>query len=272
MSCKAPRARTLRDLFELDALLDAPNPPATAAAPSPSNSNNKTKTWQFRGRFAPSASGFKSKAAYGGSTMASALIAAGKTVPNSRGVHSEEDYHVYSYAGHFLGPATVHASLHFVVHETRTTRSYASRYVQVLQEFVVARSGQRQERQVFAALVDFQRTDANFDFLDFSAPPDAPLLDAADPSLVPMDELLSLQRHWSAETVSGFLDHFGEIYKLFEARLYADSVHTHNACGERPGVPGIPQEGRAMTDKRLDTLIRAREELTTSYERAAAVV
>lgn len=249
-----PRATCLRDLFVLDAI------PLDDTTTLNDSSGAKPQIWCFKARFAPSASGSIGRSAYGGSTLASTLIAASRTIPN-------ESYHVYSFTGNFLGPASIHAPLHFTVHETRSTSSYASRYVQVFQDYPSSAGHSR--RQVLAALVDFQRTQPKHDFFDFSKPPESQLRQPSDASLVAMDDLLS--HLWPAATIKGFKRYFCNIFDAFESKLYPDSIHTFNAYGELKGQK-TPQDGKPITDKKLDMLFRAREPLYTDSEKAAATM
>ena len=64
--------------------------------------------------------------AYGGYALAVALKAAGLSVP--------QGYHIYSFMGNFLGPASTDKPLHVTTRTFRQTRTFATRHIEVSQE------------------------------------------------------------------------------------------------------------------------------------------
>lgn len=74
----------------------------------------------------PQRMGNSAPIAYGGYAVALAIHAACKTAPSG--------FHLYSALGHYLGPTSTDRHLVCSVQETRNTRTFATRRVQVSQE------------------------------------------------------------------------------------------------------------------------------------------
>lgn len=243
-------ARTLQELFELEII---------------GVHKGDLKEQQFRSRFAPAASGDAgSHQAYGGCTIATAVVAAGNTVPH--------DFKIYSALGNFLGPATTDASLRLVVQTTRSTTSFCSRYVQVFQQVPASRQKRRHltERQVLAVLVDFNKPFPTSLF-EYSAKPTS-TLSPEDPSLLHMDHVFT--HVWPPEVTRKYKAWYADHYRFFEQRALPDSPHAYNAHGIWKDRPQSKQtthfDPSDLTNKHIAVWAKCRTELDGHLQHAAA--
>ncbi|KAF4419498.1 hypothetical protein F53441_14417 [Fusarium austroafricanum] len=194
--------------------------------------------------------------AYGGCTAGVAVNAACRTAPPSMSL--------YSVLGHFHGPAALDKKLHCSVTNTRDTRSFATRRVQVKQQ-----QTNGEFRVCMELLADFHLKEQS-DF-DYSAPTCSRWPRAEDcPDLETHVRGLLERGRINEKQGKEFTKSFGPGLDLFETRYCTDGVSSQNLFGASKHIV-TNQDDRHITDKVSAEWSRARGDLDTSVENMSAL-
>jgi acyl-CoA thioesterase II len=198
--------------------------------------------------------------AYGGYTLGFATAAAYDTV--------DERYSLYSMLGHFLGPASTKVPLHCVVHNTRDTRTFATRRVQVSQA-----QPDGSQRVCMELLLDFQTPELAL--LTYSAPP----MGGGGTAYSPPDRCINMAVARAAAVARGALSaasaerlraSFEPMERFFDGRPCPEGISGQNLAGYLKAA-ATTQDDRPITAKTSADWVRARHALPTRGARMAAV-
>ena len=195
---------------------------------------------------------------YGGNTLSVAIIAASKTLPH--------DYFLYSALGNFLGPAFTDRKLHCSVRSVRTTKTFATRHVEVSQ---IQNNGKR--RLCIFLTADFQTAEP-ISLLTFSKPPKTSYSTVNDsPSVEENRQSLLSKNLLSKEVVAFQKDLYGLTERFFECKSCPEGVMAQNP-------PTFKEKGRPTTqdhlhiyEKTSGDYFRSKCPLKTSAENVAAL-
>ncbi|CAG9942282.1 unnamed protein product [Clonostachys rosea f. rosea IK726] len=215
----------------------------------------RLKDGRFVSKFTPVQFG-NLRATYGGNTIGVAFNAASQTVPPG--------FSAYSILGHFLGPALKEHKLYCKVHDTRTTRTFATRRVEVSQEQTDGTF-----RTCLELIADFHASEPSM--LEFSARPtmawpkprDCPdrheyaqgMLDRGEVNEAQMEE---------------FRKSFDEDRDYFETRICTGGMAAQNLTGIAGGLP-TTQDTIPVTSRVSAEWLRARGTFATQAENIAAL-
>ncbi|KAH7317015.1 thioesterase-like superfamily-domain-containing protein [Stachybotrys elegans] len=194
--------------------------------------------------------------AYGGCSIAAAVNAAYQTVP--------ANVSLYSLVGHYLGPASTEQKLYCTVHQTRNTRSFATRRVEVKQK---AKDGKF--RACLELIADFHvREPSSIEYMaapvtTYAPPDDCPDLKVRVADLLSRGLVTEKQR-------ASFEASLGPMGELFETRYCVNSISGQNLSGVAKNI-STSQDNRAATDKTSAEWQRCREILKTPAEQMAAL-
>ncbi|KAF7554357.1 hypothetical protein G7Z17_g2959 [Cylindrodendrum hubeiense] len=194
--------------------------------------------------------------AYGGCTAAVAVSAACSTVP--------ENLSLYSVLGHFLGPASIDQKLYCSVTNTRDTRSFATRRVQVKQK---QKDGTF--RVCLELLADFHVQEPSL--LTYSAPPESTWPRPDDcPTAQAQAETLKARGVVTESQYQEFVKSFGVAEKFFEARYCVNGVAGQTLAGVSKHTT-TTQDQRHITAKTSAEWQRTREPLSSPAENLGAL-
>ncbi|KAH7126131.1 thioesterase-like superfamily-domain-containing protein [Dactylonectria macrodidyma] len=194
--------------------------------------------------------------AYGGCTAGVAVTAACSTVP--------DNLSMYSVLGHFLGPASTDQHLYCSVTNTRDTRSFATRRVQVKQK---QKDGQF--RVCLELVADFHAQEPST--LDYSVSPTSTWPKAQDcPTAHERAETLKTSGEITEAQYKGFETSFGISEKFFETRWCVNGVAGQNLAGASKHMV-TTQDNRHITEKTSAEWQKTREKLTTPIENIGAL-
>lgn len=215
----------------------------------------RLKDGRFVSKFTPVQFG-NLRATYGGNTIGVAFNAASQTVPPG--------FSAYSILGHFLGPALKEHKLYCKVHDTRTTRTFATRRVEVSQEQTDGTF-----RTCLELIADFHASEPSM--LEFSARPtmawpkprDCPdrheyaqgMLDRGEVNEAQMEE---------------FRKSFDEDRDYFETRICTGGMAAQNLTGIAGGL-STTQDTIPVTSRVSAEWLRARGTFATQAENIAAL-
>lgn len=193
--------------------------------------------------------------AYGGSTLGIACNAAHATVPPT--------HRLYSMLGHYLGPAAVDQPLRCRVARTRSTASFATRRVEVLQ-----RQRDGSNRAVMEVICDFHVPEQPL--LTYSAPPSATYA-GHDESPVDSEVAASLlaDGHISKGQHEAVRASFAANERHFETRVPPTSYSGQNLHGIAKSV--ARNREAPITDKRSAEWYRARDAAPSDADSAAVL-
>ncbi|RGP61078.1 acyl- thioesterase [Fusarium longipes] len=194
--------------------------------------------------------------AYGGCTVAVAVNAACRTAP--------PEMSLYSVLGHFHGPASTEKKLYCSVTNTRDTRSFVTRRVQVKQE-----QPNGKFRVCMEVLADFHIKEAsNF---EYSEPTCSKWPRAEDcPDLKTLVKDLLHKGSITKDQGEAFTKTFAANADLFETRYCTDGVSAQNLAGAAKATI-TTQDDRSITDKVSAEWQRALGPLETSVENMSAL-
>ncbi|KAF9700641.1 hypothetical protein EKO04_001475 [Ascochyta lentis] len=208
--------------------------------------------------------------AYGGFALAVALKAACYSVPSG--------YHLYSFMGNYLGPASVDRCLYARVRDVRQTRSFATRHVEVYQvldsDSEASKANQApKERICLFATSDFHIQEPAGTLLSYHCPPrreggythhtlcPAKSRTAAD--------LLAAGKI-SQSTHDAFTAAFALNSSLFDIKMCPEGIFAQNLSGHAKSLPHsqdhLPLPSRTSAD-----WFRATGELPSQTEQLAAL-
>lgn len=194
--------------------------------------------------------------AYGGCTIAVAVSAAYSTVPPS--------FSPYSILGHFHGPASTEEKLHCSVEETRNTRTFATRRVQVKQK-----QPDGNFRICLELIADFHIQEPSI--LEYSAPPTATWPMPEDcPTVEEHVETLRVSGGVTLAQATDFTRSLGPHLNFFETRSCPNGVAAENLSGAAKEVI-TTQETLPITSKTSAEWQRTKEILQSPTENFAAL-
>ncbi|KAH8686523.1 thioesterase-like superfamily-domain-containing protein [Ilyonectria robusta] len=194
--------------------------------------------------------------AYGGCTAAVAVSAACSTIP--------ENLSLYSVLGHFLGPASIDQKLYCSVTNTRDTRSFATRRVQVKQK-----QPDGQFRVCLELIADFHVQEPSS--LTYSAPPESTWPGPEDcPTAQAHAEVLKARGVVTESQYQDFVKSFGVSEKFFETRHCVNGVAGQTLAGASKHTI-TTQEARHITAKTSAEWQRARESLSSPAQNLGAL-
>lgn len=194
--------------------------------------------------------------AYGGCTLGLATHAAYKTVPAA--------YSLYSLVGHYLGPASTLEKLYCTVHETRNTRTFATRRVQVSQF-----QPDGKKRICLELLADFQVEEAAL--LTYSMPPDRTYSGPEQSHSISELTKAAVAAGKMGENASAtFLKIWNLGESFFDQRFCPEGVSGQNLMGGLKHEK-TTQDKLPITEKTTGDWIRTQIPLETLSEKAAAV-
>ncbi|KAK7429416.1 hypothetical protein QQZ08_004008 [Neonectria magnoliae] len=194
--------------------------------------------------------------AYGGCTASIAVSAACASAP--------EGLSLYSVLGHFLGPASTDQKLYCSVTNTRDTRSFATRRVQVRQK---QKDGQF--RVCLELIADFHAPEPST--LVYSAPPLSNWPKPDDCSTTREHaEALRARGEITQEQLEDFANSFGVSESLFETKHCVNGVAGQNLAGAAKDII-TTQDDRHITAKTSAEWQRTREKLVSPAQNLAAL-
>ena len=218
--------------------------------------------------------GNSSNIAYGGCTIGIAMHAACQSVWSDP---SLSDFQLYSVLGHFLGPTKTDRLIACEVHKVRTSRSFETRRVVLMQTY-----DDGSIRECLALTADFMKLERNVE-MEFSAPPfvnygdgkmclrEGPFgVDTRSPKELE-DEMLANGQATEAEVKT-----FQRIFDLgrgfWETRFCKASIVGQNLSGlAKSAVVQQDKDGLDITEKTSLEWSRARGCLETEGENMAAI-
>ncbi|KAI1859317.1 hypothetical protein JX265_007254 [Neoarthrinium moseri] len=194
--------------------------------------------------------------AYGGCTLGIATHAAYQTVKPA--------YSLYSLVGHFLGPASTNEKLKCTVHETRTTKTFATRRVQVSQ---LQPDGKM--RACMELIADFQVEEPAM--LSYTTPPSRKYSGVeGGVSLDEMKESAVSQGKVTRAAAEKFHKGFRMMDTFFDSKYCPEGIAAQNVFGGLKNEP-TSQDHLPITEKSSADWIRTRVPLESRGERMGAV-
>ncbi|KAJ9093420.1 hypothetical protein QFC21_006451 [Naganishia friedmannii] len=213
---------------------------------------------------------------YGGCVLALCVSAAFASLPTN---DAGRIYDVYSVLGTFLGPTSTKTKLRFTVEDIRTTKSFATRKVEVWQEFPDGNgSGTTSRRRTMIQLVDFHVREPATSVLSgmtYSKRPLHPESCCDDP-----DALISQDQYLTENQTSAISKQFHHVFPLFfrylDMKPIPESMGVAKALGLNSAVrtsqDDLPLQQRTNAHWwRIKEVKGGGGMLTTPGERAAAV-
>lgn len=206
----------------------------------------------------PGKMGNMADVAYGGNTLAVAVNAAFQTTPSG--------FFLYSAVGNYLGPAFTDRQLQCAVREVRTTKTFATRHVEMSQ---VQKDGKR--RLCLFLSADFQTAEPAT-LLTYSRPPrmvysaveDCPSVDENRQSI--LEHGLASQQVVQMHKVL-----FGLSERFFDRRPCPEGIITQTLTGmAKKGIP-TTQDHLPLTSKTSSDYFRSKHPLGTPAQHATAL-
>lgn len=213
---------------------------------------------QFESNHFPEKMGNTANQAYGGNTLGVAVNAALKTVPPG--------LFLYSALGNFLGPAFVDRTLRCSVRSLRTTKTFATRHVEVSQT-----RDDGETRLCLFLTADFQIQEPAT-VLEYSQPPSLAVSALHDcPSVQENRESLLKTGAITPYLAKMHGIIFGLAERLFDRRLCPEGVMTQNFTGSaKKGTP-TTQDRLPIYEKTSSDYFRAKHPLTTPADHVATL-
>lgn len=196
--------------------------------------------------------------AYGGCTMGVAVAAACATVPGS--------YHLYSVVGHYLGPGLPEVKMRCTVHSTRTTKTFATRRVEVRQT-----SPDGTSRVCMELIADFHieepaaLTYSARPRRQYSGPETSSDLEHLSKTLL-SNGLIS-EKQAEMASARGM---FGLMWKFFDTRHPIEGVAGQNLFGIAQQIP-TDQDSLHITEKTSAEWIKTLAPLESRAEKMSAL-
>ncbi|CAF9933689.1 MAG: hypothetical protein HETSPECPRED_008746 [Heterodermia speciosa] len=196
--------------------------------------------------------------AYGGYTLAIAVNAALQTVPSK--------FHLYTAMGNFLGPAFVDRTLHCSVRSLRTTKTFATRLIEVSQ---IRDDGQ--SRLCLFMTADFHIQEPHT-LLTYSRRPKAEVSHVQDsPTTEENLNTLFERGTINEQDVRIHKKLFKLEERLFERRTCPESIMTQNFAGAARRGTTTTQDHLPLPDKTSADYFRVKHHLETPAEHMAAL-
>ena len=189
---------------------------------------------EYVSRLNPIRMGNAAPIAYGGCTAGVAVNAACQTAPPTMSL--------YSVVGHFHGPASTDQKLHCSVTNTRDTRSFATRRVQVKQQ-----QPNGKFRVCMEILADFHvRETSDWDYSEATCSKWPRAEDC--PNVQTLVKHLLDKGNITEGQGQAFIKTFAANAEFFETRYCTDGVSAQNLTGAAKATK-TTQEDRSITDK-----------------------
>ena len=216
----------------------------------------ETSPMHFESINFPEKMGNTANQAYGGNTLAVAVNAALQTVPSG--------LFLYSAMGNFLGPALVDRTLRCSVRSLRTTKSFATRLVEVAQI-----RDDNQTRLCLFLTADFHVQEPK-SVLNYSQPPKTAVPAPADcPSLLEQRETLLEKGILSPSIIEVSNIIFGLEHRLLDRRPCPDGVMSQTFLGL--AKTPTTQDHLPIYEKTSSDYFRSKHRLESSAEHVAAL-
>lgn len=213
---------------------------------------------EYISRECPAAYGNVGGIAFGGCTTAIAGSAAYAEVP--------ENYFLYSFVGHFLGPATTTAKLHCTVHVVRHTKTFATRRVVVKQQ-----QPDGKMRSCLEVLADFHVKEPAL--LTYSAPPTLKYKAPEEsPTLKELVDKAIADGIVKEDPIAKFAPMFYEAQNFWEMKTCTEGMSGQNLVGMLANVLPTDQDRLHVTDRVSSDWMRLRTPITSASEKTAALL
>lgn len=213
---------------------------------------------EYISRLCPAAYGNVGGMAFGGCTTAIAASAAYADIP--------EGYFLYSFVGHFLGPATTKAKLHCTVHTVRNTKTFATRRVVVKQQ-----QPDNKMRTCLEVLADFHIKEPGL--LSYSAPsalkykgPDE------SPTLKELVDKALADGIIKEDPIAKFAPMFYAAETFWEMKTCTEGMSGQNLVGMLAKVLPTDQDSLPITDRVSSDWMRLRIPMASASDKAAALL
>ncbi|KAL6721964.1 hypothetical protein ACLMJK_001069 [Lecanora helva] len=206
----------------------------------------------------PEGMGNAANIAYGGFTLAVAINAALQTVP--------AQYHLYSALGNYLGPAFTDRSLKCSVRTIRSTKTFATRHVEVSQK-----QDNGQQRLCLFLTADFHIAEPASVFT-YSRPPRMAYssVEASVSRGENRDNLLN-RGLVSPEMAQTDKVLFGLADRYLERRSCPEGISTQNLTGLAKGGTQTSQDHLPLSSRTSADYFRAKHQLRTTAEQVSAL-
>ncbi len=196
--------------------------------------------------------------AYGGNTLAVAINAAFQTIPAG--------FFLYSALGSYLGPASTDRTLQCAVRLIRTTKTFATRHVEVSQ---VQKDGKRRPCLFLSA--DFQIAEPAT-LLTYSRPPKTAYTAVEDCATVDENRQSFLKRGLaSKETVRMHKGIFGLSERFYDRRPCPEGIITQNLTGMAKKSIPTTQDHLSLPSKTSGDYFRSKHPLQTPAQQISAL-
>ncbi|KZM26066.1 uncharacterized protein EKO05_0005877 [Ascochyta rabiei] len=213
-------------------------------------------TWQTTSH--PQRMGNALPIAYGGYALTAACQAAHLSAPAG--------YHLYSFLGNYLGPASTDRPLRATVRSVRQTRSFATRHVEVSQL-----QDDGKERVCLFATADFHIKEPAGSLLTYHRPPRGAYSHWSEcPSRTETADALLAAGDISRETYARFESAVRVNAGLFEARMCPEGVFAQNLTGIAKAVPHS-QDDRPLVERTSADWFRCASKLPSQTEQLGAL-
>lgn len=210
--------------------------------------------------FNPDKMGNAANIAYGGCALATGVNAAFQTV--------EPGYHCYSVLGNYLGPTMNDRKLYAKIRRIRDTRTFASRQVELSQEYPDGRQGKH--RSCMIMFVEFQRQEPG-SLLTYSAPQTREYPPPEEcKSRYEMEEQLIKSGKVPKKMVEVFRSVFGLMARFYEGCVIPGTAMAENLYGLAKHIP-TSQDSLPLTQKYTAEWVRSRSELKTEAENVSSL-
>lgn len=195
--------------------------------------------------------------AYGGYALAVACKAACLSVP--------EGYHMYSFLGNYLGPASTDRPLRATTRTVRQTRTFATRHIEVSQ---IQDDGK--VRVCLFATADFQAKEKASMF-EYSRPPTKKYSDRKDlPTTLEVATGLLKERKITQDTYDAFAKGFKVNASLFDSRPCPEGIFAQNLSGVAKALPHS-QDALPLTSRTTAEWFRSKTPVADPNDNLAAL-
>ena len=218
----------------------------------------ETSASHFESIYNPEKMGNAANIAYGGNTLGVAITAALQTVPSH--------YFLYSALGNYLGPAFTDRKLECSVRALRTTKTFATRHIEIIQ---VQNNGEK--RLCLFVTADFQTAEPA-SLLTYSRPPRMTYSSVKNSPTLEENRQDMLDRGLIDQKTMALSDVlFGLATRFFDRRPCPEGVITQNLTGlAKTGTP-TTQDHLPLTSKTSGDYFRSKHILETPAQHVAAL-
>lgn len=212
---------------------------------------------EFESHFNPVRMGNAADIAYGGCALAFGVNAASQTVPTG--------YQLYSALGHYLGPASTSKKLLCSVRRTRSTRSFATRNIEIYQK-----QDDGKDRLVMFMTADFH-LEEQASLLTFSAEPFHRYSHVNDT----LDTAEAEKRQVAAGKAPAALPKmmaklFGPMRQYTDQRVCPEGIMAQNMAGLNKSAK-TTQDHLALVDKTSADWVKSKQSLDSALESLTAL-